>query len=98
MEEIVVYIIIAAVCILVTAIICIPLVKKIAISNHVKNYEAKVGTAEERPERSLTRLSKQPRQRNARLYLRQRKLLRQRMNSREKQKNAVQNCSASKTG
>ncbi len=48
MEEIVVYIIIAAVCILVTAIICIPLVKKIAISNHVKNYEAKVGTAEEK--------------------------------------------------
>ncbi len=41
-------IIVAVISVLVTAVIVAPLVWNIAISNRIKNYEAKVGTAEER--------------------------------------------------
>ena len=48
MKDLITNILCAAGGIIFTAIICIPLVRKIAISNHVKKYEAKVGTAEEK--------------------------------------------------
>lgn len=43
----------AVVAVLVTAVIVSPLIWKIAISNRIKNYESKVGTAEERVKQIL---------------------------------------------